>query len=90
MFKRVFVDRDEFVYKAYHNTLNVLLGFTTTEELIESDRGYFAHNPQVPMDLETLENLRDYFAHVEEYENAELVKLMIEDGGYIGKDYRLF
>lgn len=80
----------ELEYNAHHNTLSLLLGFTTIEELIESDRGYFMHNPQVPINLETLEKLRDYFADIEEYENAELVKLMIEDGKYIGKEFRLF
>lgn len=80
----------ELEYNAHHNTLSLLLGLTTMAELIESDRGYFMHNPQVPLKLESLEKLRDYFADIEEYENAELVKLMIEDGGYIGKEFRLF
>lgn len=76
------------INKAMINSLNVLRGEKTLEELIIGDEGFFVFNPEEPVSLKTLEDMLHYFSSVEDYDRCIQVKRLIDDGKVIGRDTR--
>jgi len=76
------------INKAMINSLNILKGEKTLEELIIGDEGFFIFNPEEPVSLKTLEDMLHYFSSVEDYERCSQVKKLLDDGKIIGTDFR--
>lgn len=77
------------INKAMINSLNVLTGHKTVEELIIEDDGFFIFNPEEPVSSKTLDDLLYYFTQMEDYERCIEVKKLIDDGSIIGRDTRI-
>ncbi len=77
------------INQAMINSLNVLNGDVTIEELIMQGEGWFVFNPEKTVSLKTLEQMLQYFTDVEDYERCRQVYNLINDGETIGKDFRL-
>jgi len=76
------------INRAMINSLNVLNGDKTLEELIIGDEGFFVFNPEEPVSRQTLEDMLHYFTTVEDYERCMQVKKLLDDGSIIGRDTR--
>lgn len=74
--------------QAMINSLNILKGEKTLEELIIGDEGFFVFNPEEPVSLSTLQDMLHYFSSIEDYEKCLEVKKLLNDGKTIGSDFR--
>ena len=63
--------------KAFENSYRVVMG-EKPEDFIIKDDGFFIHNPERPLELQTLFDLLLYFEETEEYEKCYLIKQKIE------------
>ena len=63
--------------KAFENSFRVVMG-EKPEDFIIKDDGIFIHNPERPLELQTLFDLLQYFEETEEYEKCYLIKQKIE------------
>ncbi|MCP3698089.1 MAG: hypothetical protein GY920_05970 [Aliivibrio sp.] len=76
-------DPDEFLDTAFRNSYDVIINNKSAQDMIESDVGYFVHDPSAPDSANEalLEEMREYFSDTEEYEKC------IEINNYISKTF---
>jgi hypothetical protein len=68
------------IHVAMINSYNVILGYATIEEIVDSGIGVFTHLPEYDVELEVLETMIDYFQEMEMYEYcASLVSFINEN-----------
>tara|TARA_Y100001938_G_C8000160_1_gene384273 strand:+ start:156 stop:377 length:222 start_codon:yes stop_codon:yes gene_type:complete len=65
------------IEQAFENSYRVVMG-EKPEDFILREEGLFIHNPERPLELQTLFDLLEYFEGTEEYEKCNLIKQKIE------------
>ena len=64
---------------AFRNSYDVIINDEDATLLITKDTGYFIHHPAQPITINILEDMRDYFSEVEEYEKCIKILKYIND-----------
>lgn len=71
---------DENVDVAFRNSYDVIINKEDATELITRAEGYFIHHPAFPITINILEDMREYFSEVEEYEKCiKILKYINEE-----------
>lgn len=71
------MDDYEILDIAMRNSYEVIVNEMDVEEIIIKDFGYLVHNPNLPLKLEEVEIMLEYFESIEEYEKCIELKKII-------------
>ena len=70
---------EEHIDLAFRNSYDVIINDMEAKDLVVEDDGYFIHHPAEPITKEILEDLREYFSSIEEYEKCSGILKYIND-----------
>ncbi len=70
---------EEHIDLAFRNSYDVIINDMEAKDLVVEDDGYFIHHPAEPITKEILEDLREYFSSIEEYEKCSAILKYIKD-----------
>ena len=70
---------EEHIDLAFRNSYDVIINGMEAKDLVVEDDGYFIHHPAEPITKEILEDLREYFSSIEEYEKCSAILKYIKD-----------
>ncbi len=70
---------EEHIDLAFRNSYDVIINDMEAKDLVIEDDGYFIHHPAEPITKEILEDLREYFSSIEEYEKCSAILKYIKD-----------
>ena len=70
---------EEHIDLAFRNSYDVIINDMEAKDLVVEDDGYFIHHPAEPITKEILEDLREYFSSIEEYEKCSAILKYIND-----------
>ena len=70
---------EEHIDLAFRNSYDVIINDMEAKDLVVEDDGYFIHHPAEPITKEILEDLREYFSSIEEYEKCSAILKYIKN-----------